>query len=39
MDVEKAEDKVLKGANQFFQRVRVEALLMEFMSSLKHKVS
>ena len=36
MDVEKAEDKVLKGANKFFQRVRVEALLMEF---IKHKNS
>lgn len=36
MDVEKAEDKVLKGAYKFFQRVRVEALLMEF---IKHKNS
>lgn len=36
MDVEKAEDKVLKGANKFFQKVRVEALLMEF---IKHQHS
>lgn len=31
MDVEMSEDEILRGANKFFKRVRVEALLMEFI--------